>query len=32
MFYTQIKVAYRWTKETLSRLRRKITAHFQRQK
>ena len=32
MFFTQIKVVYRWIRETLTRLRQKITAHFQRLK
>ena len=32
MFYIRIKDVYRWIREMLSRLRQKITAHFQRQK
>ena len=32
MFFTQIKVVYHWIRETLSRLKQRITARFQRQK
>jgi len=32
MFYTPIKVVFLWIRETLTRLKRKITAYFQEPK